>query len=990
MGTASSDKGPTPPELPKVQLQYPSLVSFAKAARKTFKLGWMTLKTMKELTEGNRVGLSFRVPERGQPIEIIGEVIDVVAGVEGQANTYGIRFLNFSEKKLVRLLELEEIGAAIAPPAGPAPTPPAAALKATPPPSPPVSPYLGEDTEVFTIDTSDNKVPTYFDDRAYAPSESKLPIEKEVFTIEKSDGKVPTYFDDRASAAAETRVPIKLDSRRVPAAAERVSAPGPAEAARADQAAAAPPAPAEELVLPAPEPPTPEPALPEPEAVPAPEPLSAAAAEAVAEEVPTPETAGLEAKPLTPAEYEALGNFLLRFTRQVLQSGQPVPAKTLWEEFRALMAGRDELGLYLRLLPAGKDFMLEGTAAGPVSLKTVIPRELAADLLPKLAELLDRKKILGLTLRRYLSEAAFSEALRLLAEYGPETSSPGDLVAGLLKAGAFHFALIFIQDRIAESEDLSWRPALFLTRLAGDLRRLDLFVQSLSEEPRAVLTMRVEDALKTIRDPSLLAEILVHCEQAAAGQDEFDEADLQSEIVFAVPLEALVQTVEVIAEQFEQAFAARQSGSRDPKAAAREPLLRRTLRRAVTRLAYEAVESGMKILSRLYRKQVLGYEELPEVLRDRVDAEREADDCVADLGNRLAVLEKLAGVDEYHRQSRKLVHVLLEFVRRDRMDLAEQIFKVLAGHRTEKAPPFLERPGLSREAMGIFGEAASLEILVLAFQSDQKEVRERVASMLYAAGEPAVPALLDVLAQSGERSVRKLACDVLTRLGERVAAKIHERIFRSDTAWYLTRNLVMVLGDMKSGILIPEIESLLLHEHARVRGEALAYLMKVGGPEPEPRLVRGLFDPDPLVRRQAVQLLGQLPALADAALLGLLGIVEKKSEALPGKDEELGFVQALDLLSRKKPGKLPDGRSLESVVLPIWEAESVGFFKRLGGARPKQTLRMRAAICEAMGRIGSDKCRNALKEAGKDKEELVRRAAKAALERGQGTAKIKA
>ena len=1098
---ATNGKGPSPPELPKVQLKYPSLDAFAKAARKTFKLGRMTLKTKKELSEGNRVGLSFAVPEREQPIEIIGEVIDVVRGAEGQPNTYGVRFLNFSEKKLVRLLELKAMAAATAPPAAEPPpspppepeaappepqpmpfesqAPPAPAPEEAPRPSPAEvrAPAPDEETEVFTIDTSEKsekKVPAFFDQKAAAPSESKTPIEEEVHIIEKSDQKVPTFFDDRAAAAGETKVPIELEPPPAPTPPETVPAPGPLQPGE-QETAAAPPVPAESpsewepsseleaapktVAPPQPSPPPPlqavsapkplpkpspstepdldqnevellvrlgseaktgpeevslpgteassasapsfmheaapatesvEPPLPVPAepAVSAEEPLSETAAESVAEGVPTPETVGKEARPLTPAEYEALGNFLLRFTRQVMPSGKPVPAKTLWEEFRALMGGRDELGLFLYSQPAGKDFMIEGTAPAPVSLKTVIPREMAPDLIPKLVELFDRKKLLGLIMRRYLSEGAFTEALRLLAEYGAEGASSEELVSGLLKAGAYHFGPIFVSDRVAAAEALSWRASLFLTRLAGELRRLNLFAQSLSEEPRAVLTLRVEDALKPIRDPSILAEILTHCDQAAAGQEEFNEADLQSEIVFALPLDTLVQTVEVIAGQFERAFAARQKKGQDPKVAAREQVLRKTLRRAVARLAFEAVESGMKILSRLYRKQVLVYEELPEALRDLVDAERQADEYRPDLPARLLRLGEMTKVEDYRRRSRIFVHVLIEFVRRGRMDLAEQIFRVLVGHRTDKTPPFGERPALAREAMGIFGEAASLEILVRAFQSEHKEVRERVASLLYAADEPAVPVLLDVLGQTQEPSVRKLACDVLTRLGDKLAPKLRERLLRRDTSWYLARNLIMVLGDMKSAILLPDLEPFLDHEQARVRDEALGYMMKVGAPEPEPRLVLGLADPDPVLRAHAIQYLSQLASLPESAVPTLLGMVEKRTVETPAKEDETVFVLALELLSRKKPGKLPDGRILERVVLGLWEAESAGLFKRLSGAKPKQTSRMRAALCEAMGRIGSDKCKKALKEASKDKDEQVRRAAKAALERAaEGSAK---
>ncbi|OGP60359.1 MAG: hypothetical protein A2V67_09835 [Deltaproteobacteria bacterium RBG_13_61_14] len=1000
---AVNNHGPSLPELPRIQLKYANLDAFAKAARKTFKLGRMTLKSKKELNEGNRVGLSVSVPERDQPIEIIGEIIDVVRGSEGPAFTYGVRFLNFSEKKLTRLLELGKIASE----AGVAPTPP-------PPPAPSKTPEPEQQApaepppnEVPVAESSSAEEPSPepaaappSDEAASPPSareaakaaapERLAEEETEVYTIEVDHGRKPATFDGREET--QPKIPIEVEpfptspsdlsedsgTIELPATEAEPPSQGPISTSPSEEALT--PSPASEAARDALEDLTPEPAPADEEMELPPEEMELPPPVGETEEITLPE-GPRELKPMTPAEYEALGAFLLRLTRQLLPAGKAVPAKTLWEEFRTLMEGRDELSLFLNSLPTGKDFLLEGTGPAPASLKTVIPRELTADLVTKLAELFERKKILGLTIRRYLSEEAFEQALRRFGAYLPEMSRPEELVAGLLEAKAFDFTPIFAADRPAGAESLPWRTALFLARMAGDLRRLPLFAQALSEEPRAVLTLRMEESLKPLREPALLAEILVHCDLAAQGQEEFSGADLQSEIVFALPLEVLVQTVERVAVQFEQAFAAKQAAAAGPDLISREEALRKTLRRAVARVAYESAESGMKILSRLYRKGVLSYEELPEALRDRVDAERSADEFMADLTARLAQFEAVAEGNEYRRQSRKLVNILIEFVRRDRMDLAEQIFKVTVGHRTDKTPPFPERPGLAREAMGVFGEAASLEILVKAFQSDQKEVRERVASLLYAAGEPAVPVLLDVLAESSDRSVRKLACDVLIRLGEKVAPKVKDRIFRSDTPWFLARNLIMVLGDLKCQDLVSELDQFLGHDHPRVREETLSYLMKVEGVDPEPRLVRSLQDPDPMVRRRAIQHLGHLPQLAEAAIQGVVWLVEKKGESEPNKEDELVFLQALDLLARKKPAKVPDGRSLQSVLVGLWELESKGLFKRLSGAKSLYTPRMRAAMVEAMGRVGGEKCRKALAQAGKDKDEMVRKAAKAAVER---------
>jgi HEAT repeat protein len=1047
-------------DLPEVQLKYPDLDAFARASRKTFKIGRMTLKSKKVFKAESRLLLKFVISDLEEPVKVIGEIIDVVPPKEGPSATYGIRFLNFTEKKLKKLIKAqsepgppaedekprEEIKPAEPEAAPPAPEP---SSEQPLPPVPEEEP--GEETDVYTIEVGDGEEHMSFEERPEEfepPSHEQPPPSEPKETLEQAGEE--EEFDIGGEELAEPEGSLAEAGESLALEEEREGLEGPSPAPEEkEKAAAEMESEQEEAPLPSegfeeePEPlpsledersAEPEPSLPEEveaagaeEPVPSEPAVSQETAEMSAEtglmeseaietpelgeisepraEIPVPKSVPAAepevekerpkepvVKPMSPAEYQMLCDFLMKLSRSLLQ---PPPAETkeaqrglksLYEDFKTIMQDRDELGMFMRTSSTGKDFVLEGTDVEPKSIKAVFPRGASADLVIKLADLFERKGLLGLTLRKYSTEDAFQAFVNLLSAFSGKSEDIDALVRSLVQSGAYHLTPIFLRDQISETEGINWRVAMTLSRLSGEMRRLILVADAIDEDPRALFTLRVEDALKPVQKPEMLADLLLSCRHALAGQSEFNEADLQSEVVFALSLDKLVAACELMAQQFEDVFTALRKSPDDMKLKAREEAIRKTLRRAMARVSYEAPDSGMKILRHLYSQGVLSYDEMPEVLRGRIDAEQAAEDFQNDPRRELEDFEKKVKARDYERRARQMAYLVIELLRRDKTDLADLAFNVLANHRTQKTPPFPERPRLAREAMQVFADKDSIPVILDKFSSGSKDARALAASLFYAGGEAVTGVLLGLLAESEERTVRRMVCDILVRLGDKVAPKLHERLLKPDTPWYLARNLVMVLAEMTSPVLMDDLDKFVTHEHPRVREEALGYLLKLskakGGPgeDPEPKLVRALHDPDLQVRRKTVQLLGQLKELSDFSMQGLVWLMEKKSEAEPSKEEELLFIQVAELLGKAANRRLPEGRTVEDALVKILESESKGLFGRMVRSKGR-TSRMLASLIETLGKIGTEKSRKLITQFSKDKDPAVKKSAQTAIAR---------
>lgn len=95
---------------------------------------------------------------------------------------------------------------------------------------------------------------------------------------------------------------------------------------------------------------------------------------------------------------------------------------------------------------------------------------------------------------------------------------------------------------------------IILARFSGELKRLRSLANQISEEPLALLTLRVEDILKFVSSPVVIAQMLEYLPVAWAGQvEEFNFNEFEDQILFSVPIPLLLGTFKVFARKISEA-----------------------------------------------------------------------------------------------------------------------------------------------------------------------------------------------------------------------------------------------------------------------------------------------------------------------------------------------------------------------------------------------------------------------------------------------------
>ncbi len=700
------------------------------------------------------------------------------------------------------------------------------------------------------------------------------------------------------------------------------------------------------------------------------------------EETPEPVPEPRRAAPLAGVELTSLSNFLARFSRSVmdpesLEKEDSAVLDSLYEEFKSVMNNRNEIIIHLRSRGTTREFMVGGDVAEPVNLRKALSAEDFDNLSEALVRFFDAKGFTGLQLRRYLNDEAFTSLIRGLAAYDPETQTTEELGASLISEGVFHATPVHESERVVSDPSLDFRVDMTLSRLRGEINRLKYLAEAMQEDPDAVWTLRVEDALKPLSEGKLLADVLLRAEDVVSGQEEIDSSVLAQEMLLATPVDNLADAGRHLCLLYEDLYL--KAGKTDDDNAEMEKI-QKTLRQASARLVVEDPDAAAQIMGDLYRRGVFTLDELPPELRERMMVEQFVDSFLKDPQKRLEDFENIKKAKDYRAAARRYVLMIAELLRKQRVDEADRIFRTLLEHWKTPSSELPERQEIAGEALKLLSRPDCIKVLVKSLTDPGKQRREKVASILYAAGPDAAGPLIKQLAETEDRNARRLICEILTRLGPDVAEHIKARALDPHVPWYLLRNLVMVLGDMKSDALADELEHFLAHSHHRVREETLVYAAKAMGTSSEPYLVRALKDEDPLVHRRAVRLLSRFPQLSEEAVSGLAELMVKKPQEGPPPEAEQAVELAAKVLSRMGNVSLGGQKSLEDLIIESLEADiAKGFFGKLTGGRSKRTPKMRLALVDALAEVGTRKSRKLLTALAKDKDTAVKESAQKAL-----------
>jgi HEAT repeat protein len=241
------------------------------------------------------------------------------------------------------------------------------------------------------------------------------------------------------------------------------------------------------------------------------------------------------------------------------------------------------------------------------------------------------------------------------------------------------------------------------------------------------------------------------------------------------------------------------------------------------------------------------------------------------------------------------------------------------------------------------------ELVARLGKSRTEEERTGLRATLLHLGAEVVTPLVRSLTAASDLSARRAYRDALVEL-DRVGVPLLEDMV-GDERWFVVRNMVGILGEIRSADAIEHFSRTIEHSDARVRRETITALGKVGGEEAVPLLSKGLNDREPNLRASAALGLGltRLPT----AVMPLMKRLPEETDA----ETVVEIVRAL-------------GRTGDPRAVPVLaeRASAGGFFSRTPAA-------LRVEAVRALGEVGGEAARAVLQRLLRDRSEEVREAA---------------
>ncbi len=193
-------------------------------------------------------------------------------------------------------------------------------------------------------------------------------------------------------------------------------------------------------------------------------------------------------------------------------------------------------------------------------------------------------------------------------------------------------------------------------------------------------------------------------------------------------------------------------------------------------------------------------------------------------------------------------------------------------------------------------EGAMAEYLLQLLEDKEFFDQERIYPLLKVLGEKAAYGIIQRICLVDRLVARKSLATALVSIGLPAIPPLLAML--KDERWYVVRNMVSILGELRCADCLPALRVTLYHEDQRVRKETVRSLVKIGGWEAESMIVPLLEEKDPGIVRHAVLFLGLMKS--PLAVQPLLQIVEKRDLLLRGLPLKKETLQALARIGDKR------------------------------------------------------------------------------------------
>ncbi len=293
-------------------------------------------------------------------------------------------------------------------------------------------------------------------------------------------------------------------------------------------------------------------------------------------------------------------------------------------------------------------------------------------------------------------------------------------------------------------------------------------------------------------------------------------------------------------------------------------------------------------------------------------------------------------------------------------ELVQFISKKFGKHLVRKEAGLLERKKIVIKAISELKDKNYIPELVslLWDPGTFAEAREALISL----SEFSYPILLDSLKETEDYTVRKKIINILVKMGEKAVPEILK--FLNDKMWYIRRNGLFLLGEMRIASAIDEIGKLINDEKEQVQLEAVIALGKINDPKTKKYFKKALNSKYP---RVVLKAMGYLEKEDVQHKLNQIREWLKKRKGIPNKKEEKFRQEIIQIL-----GKLGG----DAVIPDLLEVLNEGALFKANLLLPTKE-----AALNALAEIGTEKAINTLTQATRHRDRFISTTARTILKR---------
>jgi HEAT repeat protein len=197
------------------------------------------------------------------------------------------------------------------------------------------------------------------------------------------------------------------------------------------------------------------------------------------------------------------------------------------------------------------------------------------------------------------------------------------------------------------------------------------------------------------------------------------------------------------------------------------------------------------------------------------------------------------------------------------------------------------------EAVKKNGTRAAIASTITEMRTHPKNSHEYASAFAFLSTleREATEALLELLAEETDRSIREFLLDLIKEVGKNQILLLGERL--TDERWYFVRNIVNILGDSKADQALAFLHKVANHKNARIRQEVVKGLCTIGGKKAAGLLTKFLNDESDDIRFMTIRGLAAFTAVGAEEANALMAFLEERR--LSKKDQELTLeaIQAL-------------------------------------------------------------------------------------------------